>query len=189
MGKAALIVVDVQRDFCEGGALAAANTLSLLAPLENCIDSARKAGAVVVFTRDWHPANHSSFTANGGPWPVHCVANTPGAQLMPPLHAGPDDVMIHKGVSADGAGYSGFESTGLAEQLRKLNVARIGVSGIATEYCVRATAIDGLKAGFETAVLTDMIRAVQPGETAKTLTELHSAGAKTLTSAEWLKSL
>jgi nicotinamidase/pyrazinamidase len=189
MGKAALIVVDVQRDFCVGGALAAADTLSLLAPLQNCIDAARQAGAVVVFTRDWHPANHSSFAANGGPWPVHCVANTPGAQLMPPLHAGADDLMIHKGVSADGAGYSGFESTGLAEQLRKLDVARIGVSGIATEYCVRATALDGLKDGFDTAVLTDMIRAVKPDETANVLSELRAAGAIPLSSAEWLKSL
>jgi nicotinamidase/pyrazinamidase len=189
MGKAALIVVDVQRDFCEGGALAAADTLSLLEPLRDCIEAGRRAGAVIVYTQDWHPANHSSFQANGGPWPVHCVANSPGAQLMPPLQAGAKDVMIHKGVAADGAGYSGFEATGLAERLKGLGVARVGVSGIATEYCVRATALDGLKAGFEATVLTDLIRAVQANETAKVLNELSKAGVKEATASEWVKSL
>jgi nicotinamidase/pyrazinamidase len=88
MSKSALVVVDVQRDFCEGGALAAANTLSLLPPLQKFIEEAKRQGAMVVFTQDWHPANHSSFKANGGPWPVHCVAGTPGAELMPPVRAG-----------------------------------------------------------------------------------------------------
>jgi nicotinamidase/pyrazinamidase len=189
MGEAALIVVDVQRDFCEGGALAAADTLSLLEPLKHSIEAARRAGAVIVFTRDWHPANHSSFQVNGGPWPVHCVANSSGAELMPPIRAAANDVTIHKGVAVDGAGYSGFEATGLAERLKQLGVKRVGVSGIATEYCVRATALDGLKAGFETVVLTDMIRAVQPSETAKVLNELSKAGVNTATAGEWLKSL
>jgi len=185
VAKSALIVVDVQRDFCEGGALAAANTLSLLEPLQKTIEAARRAGAVIVFTRDWHPANHSSFRANGGPWPVHCVANSPGAQLMAPLRTAPEDVMIHKGVGIDGAGYSGFESTGLAEQLKALGVTQIAVSGIATEYCVRATALDGLIAGFATVVLTDRIRAVKPNETEKVLAELQKAGVKTETVEEW----
>jgi len=189
VGKAALIVVDVQRDFSEGGALAAADTLSLLKPLQECIEAARRAGAVIVYTRDWHPANHSSFQANGGPWPVHCVADSPGAELMPPLSTGADEVIIHKGVAADGAGYSGFELTGLEDRLRELKIDRLGVSGIATEYCVHATALDGLQAGFETTVLTDLIRAVHAGETARVLTELRKAGARTATAAEWLKSL
>src|ERR1700758_1203808 len=119
MKKAALIVVDVQRDFCESGALAAADTLSLLNPLQACIKAARRAGAVIVYTQDWHPANHSSFKTNGGPWAVHCVADSPGAELMPPLRAGAGDVVIHKGVEVDGAGYSGFELTGLAERLKE----------------------------------------------------------------------
>jgi nicotinamidase/pyrazinamidase len=189
MGRAALIVVDVQRDFCEGGALAAADTLSLLKPLQECVEAARRAEAVIVFTQDWHPANHSSFKTNGGPWPVHCVANTPGAELMPPLRAGSGDLVIHKGVALNGAGYSGFELTGLTERLKELGIERLGVSGIATEYCVRATALDGIQAGFETVVLTDLIRAVQPSETPRVLTELSKAGAKTATAAEWMKSL
>jgi nicotinamidase/pyrazinamidase len=189
MEKAALIVVDVQKDFCEGGALAAANTLSLLKPLQNCIAAAGAAGAAIVYTQDWHPMNHRSFRTNGGPWPVHCVANSSGAELMPPLKAGPQDVIIHKGVTVDGTGYSGFEMTGLAERLKDRNIVRIGVSGIATEYCVRATALDGLQAGFEIAVLSDMIRAVQASERPRVLAELSKAGAKTTTASEWLKTL
>ena len=189
MAKAALIVVDVQRDFCEGGALAAADTLSLLAPLRQCIEAARRANALIVYTQDWHPEDHNSFQSNGGPWPVHCVAETPGAELMSPLETVADDIVVHKGVHAEGAGYSGFEMTALDNCLRKANVDRVAVSGIAADYCVRATALDGLQSGFETVVLTDLVRAVQPSETVKVLEELKQAGAKLCTSAEWLKSL
>ncbi len=182
-------MVDVQRDFCEGGVLAAADTFSLLAPLKQCIEAARQANAVIVYTQDWHPQNHSSFQTNGGPWPAHCVASTSGAELMPPLHASADEIVVHKGVQATGAGYSAFELTGLENGLRKANVDRVAISGIATEYCVRATALDGLQSGFDTVVLTDMIRAVQPPKTPEVLEELRQAGAKTVTSAEWLKSL
>ena len=189
MARDALIVVDVQRDFCDGGALAAADTGSMLVPLKECIEAARKAGAVIVYTRDWHPENHSSFEANGGPWPVHCVAETEGAELMPPLRALADDLMIHKGLGVDGAGYSGFERTGLDEHLKKLGVGRIAVSGLATEYCVRATALDGLKAGFETVLLTDLIRPVQPSLTPGVVEELEGAGARGISAGEWLKEI
>jgi nicotinamidase/pyrazinamidase len=185
--KTALIVVDVQRDFCEGGALPAADTTSLLMPLEKCIEAARKAGAIIVFTGDWHPPNHSSFKPNGGPWPVHCVAGTEGAELMPPLRITANDLMIHKGAGVNGAGYSGFEATGLEEQLKRLKVSRIAVSGVATEYCVRATTLDGLTAGFETSLLTDMVRPVEASATAGVLAELQKAGARELRAEEWLQ--
>jgi nicotinamidase/pyrazinamidase len=189
MAKAALIVVDVQRDFCEGGPLAASDTLSLVEPLQKCIEAARRAKAAMVYTKDWHPENHGSFETHGGPWPAHCVAGSAGAELMPPLQAEAGEVVIHKGVPAGGAGYSGFELTGLEDRLRELRVERVGVSGIATEYCVRATALDALRHGFEVTVLTDLIRAVKPSETAKVLEELGKAGAKMATAAEWLESL
>jgi nicotinamidase/pyrazinamidase len=189
MGSTALIVVDVQRDFCEGGVLAAADTLSLLQPLHQTIEAARGAHAVIVFTKDWHPANHSSFESKGGPWPVHCVAGTPGAELMPPLHAEANEIVTHKGVEVRGAGYSGFELTALEHRLRKLQVQRVAVSGIATEYCVRATALDALHHGFQVTVLTDLVRAVEPAESPKVLEELKNAGAKTAAAAEWLKTL
>ncbi len=189
MGKAALIVVDVQRDFCEGGALAVPNTLSLLEPLQKSIEAARRAKAAIVYTKDWHPENHSSFETRGGRWPVHCAAGSEGAELMAPLCAYDGEVVIHKGVHEAGAGYSGFELTGLEKRLEELQVERVGVSGIATEYCVRATALDALQHGFEVTVLTDLIRAVKASETTKVLEELRGAGAKMTTASLWLKSL
>jgi nicotinamidase/pyrazinamidase len=187
--KSALIVVDVQRDFCEGGALAASDTLSLLAPLQQAIEKARRAGATIVFTKDWHPASHNSFSPSGGPWPVHCVENTPGAELMPPIVAAPDDIIIHKGVPVDGPGYSGFDATGLASQLSQRGISDVAVTGVATEYCVRATALDAAAAGFSSVVLEDVIRAVNPGETGKTLTELKNSGVNIATSKQWLDQL
>ena len=186
MSRSALVVVDVQRDFCEGGALAATNTLSLLPPLHKFITEAKRQGVLVVFTQDWHPANHSSFKANGGPWPVHCVAETPGAELMSPLKAAVDDVVIRKGVGVDGAGYSGFDDTSLQQELLDKEITRVGVAGIATEYCVRATALDALKAKFDTSVLEDLIRAVQEKEVAHVLAELREVGVTLSNSAAWL---
>jgi nicotinamidase/pyrazinamidase len=182
----ALIVVDVQRDFCEGGALAAADTLSLLEPLQKFIAAARAAGVKIVFTQDWHPANHSSFASNGGPWPVHCVAGSRGAELMPPLAERAGDLVIRKGQAVDGAGYSGFESTGLREQLRALSLEKVAVCGVATEYCVGATARDAVQAGLQVAVLTDLIRPVDPAATEPTLRELAALGIAAVTSKAWL---
>jgi nicotinamidase/pyrazinamidase len=185
----ALIVVDVQRDFCEGGALAAWDTPSLMKPLQECIDAARRGGTKIVYTRDWHPPNHSSFQVNGGPWPVHCVSDTPGAELMPPLTADMEDILIHKGVEVAGAGYSGFDSTDLAARLRELKIGRVSVAGIATEYCVRATALDANRAGLETILLTDLIRPVQESATSTVLSELGAAGVQLMPSGRWLTLL
>jgi nicotinamidase/pyrazinamidase len=187
--KSALIVVDVQRDFCEGGALAASDTLSMLVPLQQTIEKARRTGSTIVFTQDWHPASHSSFNPNGGPWPIHCVEHTPGAQLMPPITAAPGDIIIHKGVPVDGPGYSGFDATELASQLSQRGISDVAVTGVATEYCVRATALDAAAAGFSSVVLEDVIRAVNPDETEKILTELRNSGVSITTSKQWLDQL
>src|SRR5450432_2351847 len=125
--KGALIVVDVQRDFCEGGALAATDTLSLLEPLRGFMAAARRFGVKIVLTRDWHPPNHSSFCAEGGPWPVHCVAGSSGAEFMPPLDSDAGDLVVHKGETVAGAGYSGFENTGLGERLGALRGQEVAV--------------------------------------------------------------
>jgi len=189
MTKAALVVVDVQRDFCEGGALAAANTISLLPPLKKFIDEARRQGLLIIYTQDWHPENHSSFKPNGGPWPVHCVADESGAELMPPLQAEAGDLVIPKGVGVEGAGYSGFDETPLDQELRKRGIGRVGVAGIATEYCVLATALDARKGNFETTVLEDLIRAVQDKDVPLVFRELQKAGIKLEPSTAWLAGI
>jgi nicotinamidase/pyrazinamidase len=186
MRKVALIVVDVQRDFCEGGALAAAGTLSLLAPLVSRIEEARRRGVKIVFTQDWHPVAHSSFKKNGGPWPVHCVAESAGAELMPPLTARAEDLVVHKGVTPDGQGYSGFDATGLAVLLRNAEIDRVAVTGIATEYCVRATAMDAAKEGFSTVVLSDLIRPVQESAAQAAIEEMRGTGVQQRHSSAWL---
>jgi nicotinamidase-related amidase len=183
--KRALIVVDVQRDFCEGGALAASDTRSLLEPLCKFIAVARESGTKMVFTQDWHPPNHSSFQSQGGPWPVHCVAGSSGAELMPPLVPASGDWVIHKGVTVEGVGYSGFDSTTLVEKLRAQDVECVAVCGVATEYCVRATAMDAAKLGFRVAVLTDLVRPVRAAAVEATLRELATLGIDLTTSERW----
>ena len=186
MVNTAMIVVDVQRDFCAGGALAAWDTSSLLVPLQECIDAARRSGVTIIFTQDWHPKNHSSFLANGGKWPIHCLEDTPSAELMPPLNAAAGDIVIHKGTAIDGEGYSAFDSTGLEARLRELKIGRVSVAGIATEYCVRATALDANRSGLETILLTDLIRPVEEHAAPKILTELGRAGVQLMPSPRWL---
>jgi nicotinamidase/pyrazinamidase len=187
--KHALIIVDVQRDFCEGGALAASDTSSLLKPLEKFIESVRQTGGLIVFTQDWHPPNHKSFRGNGGQWPTHCEAGSHGAELMPPLVAHTGDLVIHKGIASDAEGYSAFESTGLAGRLRSHGVESVGVCGIATEYCVRATALDAVRAGFKVVLVNDLVRAVDAQATTAVLRELTDAGIKSVGSHAWFSAM
>ena len=186
MTKAALVVVDVQRDFCEGGALAAADTISLLGPLKRFIEEARRQGVWVVYTQDWHPENHSSFKVNGGPWPMHCVAGNEGAELMPPLRVEAGDLVVHKGLGVEGNGYSGFDETPLEKELRANGVTHIGVAGIATDFCVCATALDARKAKFEAAVLTNFIRAVRNADVPGIFEQMSQQGVKLQSGEEWL---
>jgi nicotinamidase/pyrazinamidase len=179
-------VVDVQRDFCEGGALAAYDTRSLIEPLQKFIEAARRREELIVFTQDWHPPNHNSFKRNGGPWPVHCEARSLGAELMPPLIAHPGDVVIQKGVAPGADGYSAFEGTGLAESLHSYDAVSLAICGIATEYCVRATALDAAKAKFRAVLLTDLIRPVDSERSAAVLLELGNAGIERSSSQTWL---
>jgi nicotinamidase/pyrazinamidase len=183
----AVIVVDIQRDFCEGGALAAPDTMSLVIQVASFINLARENRVAVAFTQDWHPPNHSSFLVNGGRYPVHCQANTPGATLMPPLAATRADIIIKKGSHVHEEGYSAFESTGLSERFFAKGINEVAVCGIATEYCVRATALDAVKAGFRTTVLTDLIRALNPESSKSVLDELQHSGVSLLESQVWLE--
>lgn len=173
--RTALIAVDVQGDFLPGGSLAVAGGDAVVAPL---LAAARRAGMVVA-TRDWHPPHHVSFAERGGPWPVHCVAGTSGGALHPDVDR-IADVVVSKGTNVDVDAYSGFDGTPLAELLRAAGVWRVLVGGLATDYCVRATALDALQQGFEVVVLRDAVRPVeaQPGDGERALSEVAAAGAQ-----------
>jgi nicotinamidase/pyrazinamidase len=172
----ALIVVDVQNDFCPGGALAVPEGDQVIAP----IDELARAAPFVVATRDWHPPDHQSFEPNGGPWPVHCVRDTPGAQLHPDIDRSLIDVVIDKGQARDTEGYSGFEHTGLEALLRERGAQEVHVAGLALDYCVRATALDARAAGFDVVVHERATRAVEAerGDAERALADLRAAGVK-----------
>jgi nicotinamidase/pyrazinamidase len=182
----ALVIVDLQNDFLPGGALGVPDGDAVIAPLNACIAQFRQAGAPIFATRDWHPANHCSFRARGGPWPPHCVADTAGAAFDSRLQLPPDVVVISKGSAADADAYSGFDHTELAAQLAARGCRRVFIAGLATDYCVRATALDALRAGLQTVVLEDAVRAVnlQPTDGQLALSELQARGARLARSGE-----
>ena len=172
----ALIVVDVQNDFCPGGALAVPEA-------DEIIDAVNRLAAeapLVIATRDWHPPDHSSFAAEGGGgWPVHCVRDTPGAELHPDLRAR-IDAIIDKGQAREDDGYSGFAGTTLEGLLRDRGVETVDVVGLALDYCVKATALDAREAGFGVVVHRDATRAVEvePGDGERAVEELRAAGVE-----------
>lgn len=175
----ALIIVDIQNDFLPGGALAVPDGDAVIPVLNRCASAFERANLPVFATRDWHPVNHCSFRAQGGPWPVHCVAGTPGAAWPAELILPRSTRVISTGVEPNAEGYSGFEGTALASTLRELGCKRLFIGGLATDYCVRATALDALKEGFEVFILEDAVRAVdvRPGDGARALAELTEKGA------------
>lgn len=171
----AVIVVDVQNDFCPGGALPVADGDEVVPPLNELF---RRTNCLIVATRDWHPTNHCSFTDQGGSWPVHCVADTSGADFHPNLDESQLHVIVSKATSPDQDAYSGFQGTSLATLLQERGVKRVLIGGLATDYCVKATAIDARQAGFEVIVLEDAIRGVEinPGDCAQAMNEMRQAG-------------
>jgi nicotinamidase/pyrazinamidase len=170
----ALIIVDVQNDFCPGGALAVPDGDAVVDTVNRLASEA----PFVVATRDWHPADHSSFAEQGGPWPAHCVQGTPGAELRAGIDRNLIDVVLDKGQARDTEGYSGFEGTGLGELLRSRGVDTVEVAGLALDYCVRATALDAKRAGFDVVVHRGATRAVEvePGDAERAVAELRAAG-------------
>jgi nicotinamidase/pyrazinamidase len=173
----ALVIVDFQNDFCPGGALAVPDGDAIASRLNDLAGSGTY--DLVLATRDWHPPDHGSFAPSGGPWPVHCVAGTPGAELNHALDPTPIDAIVDKGQARDTEGYSGFEGTRLAELLRERGVAHVTVVGLATDYCVKNTALDALREGFAVTVDSTATRGVdvQPGDSERALDEVRAAGA------------
>jgi nicotinamidase/pyrazinamidase len=180
--KDALLIVDVQNDFCPGGALAVPRGHEVIPVINRLL----KHRWLSVATMDWHPADHSSFEPHGGPWPPHCVQETAGAELHPELDATQIQLVITKGSHPNEEAYSGFHGTELAAILRAKGVRRVVVCGIATDYCVRATAHDALQEGFEVLVLEDAIQGVEvnPGDCQRAIEELRQAGAQMIVSSD-----
>lgn len=179
-----LIVVDVQKDFLPGGALGVPGGGRVIAPINGIMPLF----SYVVGTRDWHPKEHPHFLEHGGPWPYHCLQNTPGADFPAKLHVEEFDEILSKGTAPHTHGYDGFEDGDLGERLRARGTKRIFVCGLATDYCVRATALSAREYGFDVVVLTDAIAAVNVKCTdeADALREMASKGIRFATTDELL---
>ena len=177
--RRALIVVDVQNDFCPGGALAVEHGDEVVAPLNRLIKEFIGRGEPVYKSRDWHPARTKHFADYGGTWPVHCVQNTPGAEFHQDLLDDPRVHIVSKGLG-DEDSYSAFDGTTLAEDLRRRGVREVWVGGLATDYCVKNTVLDALREGFRVRALSDAMRAVnlQPGDGQRAIEEMRAAGAE-----------
>jgi nicotinamidase/pyrazinamidase len=183
--RSGLLIVDVQNDFCAGGALAVAGSARVISSLNRRIEEATAADVPIFASRDWHPAVTTHFTSFGGPWPVHCVAGTTGAAFHPELRLPRDAIIVSKGQRPESPGYSAFEGrtddgTALAEELRKRGITHLYVGGLATDYCVRHSVLDALAAGLRVTVLRDAIAGVdlQPGDAQRAIDEMRARGAE-----------
>lgn len=181
----ALIVVDVQNDFCPGGSLAVPEGDAVVPVLNRYLERASAAGIPIVASRDWHPEETAHFAAFGGTWPAHCIQETSGAAFHPALLLPPETLIASKGMSAKDEGYSALEGLlpggrNMLDALRERGVTRIHAGGLATDYCVRATVLGALAAGFTVFFLRDASRAVEvtPGDGERAIAEMQAAGAK-----------
>jgi len=184
-GKQALLVVDVQNDFCPGGSLAVERGDEVVAPLNNLIDRFLERGSPVYMSRDWHPPKTKHFAAHGGTWPTHCVQNTHGAEFHHELRDDSRIVVISKGLG-DKDSYSAFDETDLATQLRDQGIKEVLIGGLTTDYCVKNTVLDAVKEGFDVKAIKDAMRAVnvEPGDGERAIKEMREAGAEIVESNE-----
>lgn len=176
---AALIIVDVQKDFCSGGSLPVPQGDKVVPVLNKYIQKFKEANAPICATRDWHPPNHISFKAQGGPWPPHCVQYTEGAKFHEDLKLIKRTIIVSKATDPHKEAYSGFDGTNLGEELRQKGVRMVFVGGLATEYCVKNTVLDALGLGFETVILEDAIQGIdmKPGDSTRAIEEMKVRGA------------
>jgi nicotinamidase/pyrazinamidase len=182
----ALLIIDFQNDFTGGGALEVPEGGEIAGPVKRLADTFD----LVVATRDWHPPDHASFEAQGGPWPVHCVRGTKGAEFHPAMAGIHLNAVVDVGQGRDDEGYSGFEGSELARILRDYDVDEVYVCGLATDYCVRASAIDACKEGFDVTVVEDAVRGVEvnEGDSERAFRDMRDAGATIARSNEVLAS-
>lgn len=189
--KMALLIVDLQNDFCPGGALQITNGGRVIGPTNQVVRSFSEAGLPVLASRDWHLPDTGHFREFGGLWPVHCVRETAGAAFHPLLNLPPEAVIFSKGTDLSSDGYSAFEGlttdgTPLETFLRDHKVTKLCICGLATDYCVLSTACDALEKGFQVTVLVDAVAGVDssPGDSEQALAQMHKAGAQLRTSVQ-----
>ena len=190
MARSALLLVDVQNDFCPGGALAVPEGDRVVPAINAYIEQFDRAGLPIFASRDWHPSHTRHFRSAGGPWPPHCVQNTPGAAFHPAMRLPEGTTVLTKGTDPVDDGYSAFEATDpagrlLPERLEEEQIERLFVAGLATDYCVRASVLDARARGIDTVLLLDAVRGidVEAGDVARALDEMLRAGARTATRA------
>jgi nicotinamidase/pyrazinamidase len=182
----ALIIVDVQNDFCPGGAMAVPAGAAVAKMLTTAAAAFASRGALVFATQDWHPAGHTSFRSQSGPWPDHCVQGTPGAEFHRDLHLPEGTIVVRKGASPNKDAYSGFVDSNLEERLNAASLTRLFIGGLATDGCVLNTVVDALGIGFETYVILDAIGELdnEPGDGLRALHLMQVSGAMTATTGE-----
>lgn len=185
----ALLVVDVQNDFCQGGALAVPEGDRVVAVLNQYIDDFRQRRAPIMLSRDWHPKNTKHFTTCGGPWPPHCVQNTDGAKFHPQLKISADAIILSKGMESGKDGYSVFEAidnthVNFVRVLKKFSIDILFIGGLATEFCVQATVLDALKHGLSVYLLTDAIKGIEARAAQKAVETMVNNGAQRITIAK-----
>jgi nicotinamidase/pyrazinamidase len=178
----ALLIVDVQNDFCPGGALAVPHGDDVIPVLNRLAESFSARGLPVYASRDWHPVDTTHFRTFGGPWPEHCVAGSAGAEFHPDLHLPADAIVVSKGQDRKDDGYSAFEGRTedgrtLGDELKRRGISRLYVGGLATDYCVRASVLDARRAGLDVTVVADGIAGIGEDSSARALDEMRSAGA------------
>lgn len=188
--KKALIVVDLQKDFCQGGALEVSEGDQVVAPINQLIDYFLDNNLPIFLTRDWHPSNHLSFKEFGGIWPPHCIAGTEGANFHDQLKIPQEAIVVSTATEADKEAYSGFEGTHLIKILKAEKVTELVVVGLATDYCVKETVLDGLKGDFNVTVVNEGIRAVnvKPRDGQDAVREMKRKGAKFVSLAQVVQS-
>lgn len=174
----ALLIVDMQNDFLPGGALGVPEGHQVVAPINQLIAMYVARGLPVFASRDWHPQDHVSFAARGGPWPPHCMAGTEGAAFTAEMALPEDAIVISKADTSDADAYSAFNGTTLARQLRERGITRLTICGLATDYCVLNTVTDALEEGFATIVVPEAMRAVDvhPGDGSRALDRMVARG-------------
>ena len=189
MGKnSALLIVDMQNDFCPGGSLAVAGSDEVVPLINRYQELFKKSGAAIIASRDWHPPKTSHFKKFGGIWPEHCVQGGFGAAFRAGLHLTPDILIFSKGMDPERDDYSALQARdergeSLTDFLRKMDIRELYLCGLATDYCVLQTALEGIRSGFSVTILVDAVRGVdlKPGDSARALDEMRAAGAEMIT--------